>query len=126
MDAQISFLLNVGLDKPLASALTISGLTGTLTADDAALAISDPGTPSGPRSRAVLKVVHPLEKALPARGDALPIWEESSLPKIYTRQKEECITPSLYRGLHDPVNDRIESQDGSLLLPPPPFPLRPE
>lgn len=39
---KISFLLNVGLDKPLASALTISGLTGTLTADDAALAITDP------------------------------------------------------------------------------------
>jgi hypothetical protein len=91
MDAQISFLLNVALDKPLASALTISGLTGTLTADDAALAISDPGTPPGPRSRTELKVVHPLDKALPARGDAPPIWE-SSLPKIYPRQKEECIT----------------------------------
>jgi hypothetical protein len=50
MHAQISFLLNVGLDKPLASALTISGLTGTLTADDATLAISDPGKPHDQKS----------------------------------------------------------------------------
>jgi hypothetical protein len=72
------------------------------------------------KSRTEMKVVHPLEVALPTRGDTPPIWGPSW--EYIQDIKKKCINLQKYAQHHKRQN-RIPKW---LFPPAPPPPLRPE